>query len=207
MQERQRSWSTVRAWTSCRNQTGFHAMSVAMEWAATASSATAASIGCTRNAVSSTAWHRCTWCQGTACPLDGRPQRESPTWQAGGGSFLLLSGRHALSSQWLWTFNHNMCENRLKKIQGADTSSLFPPPLFQDTWLCVQLLCVECNAPCQWDLAIDKAKPPTSAEEWQGNDQTDLQCQTARHCHHQVQWATCWLGIEDLDLILKERLS
>ena len=25
----------------------------------------------------------------------------------------------------------------------------------------------------------------------QGNDQTDLQCQTARHCHHQVQWATC----------------
>ena len=23
------------------------------------------------------------------------------------------------------------------------------------------------------------------------NDQTDLQCQAARHCHHQVQWATC----------------
>ena len=27
--------------------------------------------------------------------------------------------------------------------------------------------------------------------QWQGNNQTDLQCQTARHCHHQVQWATC----------------
>ena len=30
-----------------------------------------------------------------------------------------------------------------------------------------------------------------SAAEWRGNDQTDLQCQAARHCHHQVQWATC----------------
>ena len=26
---------------------------------------------------------------------------------------------------------------------------------------------------------------------WQGNDQTDLQCQAARHFHHQIQWATC----------------
>ena len=58
-------------------------------------------------------------------------------------------------------------------------------------WPCVQLLCAECNAPCQRDLAIDKAKIPASAAKWQGNDQTDLQCQTTRHCHHQVQWATC----------------
>ena len=76
-------------------------------------------------------------------------------------------------------------------VQGAATSSLFPPPLFQDTWLRVQLLCVERNAPCQWDLAIDKAKPLMSAEKWQGNDQTALQCQAARRCHHQIQWATC----------------
>ena len=34
-------------------QASFHALSVALEWAATASSATAASIGCTRNAVGS----------------------------------------------------------------------------------------------------------------------------------------------------------
>ena len=51
--------------------------------------------------------------------------------------------------------------------------------------------CVERNAPCKWDLATDKAKPLVSAAEWQGNDQTILQCQAARHCHHQVQWATC----------------
>ena len=63
--------------------------------------------------------------------------------------------------------------------------------LFQNTWPCVQLLCAKCNAPCQRGLAIDKAEPPASAAKWQGNDQTDLQCQAARHCHHQVQWATC----------------
>ena len=136
--------------------------------------------------------YRCTQCQGTACTLDGRPQREvRRTWQAGGGSFLLLPRRHALSSRWLWTFNHNTCENHLEEVQGAATSSLFTPPLFQETWPCVQLLCAERNAPCQWNYAIDKTKPPTSAVEWQGNDQTDLQCQAARHCHHQVQWTTC----------------
>ena len=38
-----------------RVQASFHAPSVAMEWAATASSAMAASTGCTRNAVGSSA--------------------------------------------------------------------------------------------------------------------------------------------------------
>ena len=56
MQERQRSWSAVRDWTSCRVQAIFHAQSVALEWAAAASSAMAASTGCTRNAVGSSAW-------------------------------------------------------------------------------------------------------------------------------------------------------
>ena len=36
-------------------QVSFHALSVALEWAATASSAMAASTGCTRNAVGSSA--------------------------------------------------------------------------------------------------------------------------------------------------------
>ena len=40
--------------------------------------------------------------------------KSKSAWQAGGCSFLLLPRRHALSSQWLWTFNHNMCENRLE---------------------------------------------------------------------------------------------
>ena len=197
MQVRQRSWSAVRNWTSCRVQASFYVPSVTLEWGATASSAMAASTGCTRNAVGSSAWKR-PWLQmytvpGNCTPLGWQTTEGSPgwTWQAWGASFLLLPRRHALSSRWLWTFNHNMCENHLEEIQGSATSCLFTPPLFQNTWPCVQLLCAECNAPCQQDLAIDKAKPLASAAKWQGNDQTDLQCQTARHCHHQVQWATC----------------
>ena len=130
---------------------------------------------------------------GNCTPFGWQTTEGSPgwTWQAGGGSFLLLPRRHALSSRWLWTFNHNMHENGLEEVQGSATNSLFTPPLFQNTCPCVQLLCAKHNAPCQWDLAIDKAKPPTSAAKWQGNDQTDLQRQATRHCHHQLQWATC----------------
>ena len=91
MQERWRSWSVV--WT-CRVQASFHAPSVTLEWAATTSVAMAASIGCTKNAVGSSAW-----------------QRTLTT-----DSFLLLPRRHALSSRWLWTLNHNACENCLEDV-------------------------------------------------------------------------------------------
>ena len=183
MQERQRSWSAVLDWTSCRVQASFRALSVALEWAVTASSAMAASTGCTRNAM----------VPGNCTPLGWQTTEGSPgrTWQAWGGSFLLLPRRHTLSSRWLWTFNHNTCENHLEEVQGSATSPLFMPPLFQNTWSCVRLLCAEHNALCQQDLATDKAESPASAAKCQGNDQTDLQCLAARHCHHQVQWATC----------------
>ena len=39
-----------------------------------------------------------------------------------------------------------------------------------------------------WPLT--KPQSPASAGNWQSNDQTDLQCKIARHCHHQVHWAT-----------------
>ena len=132
--------------------------------------------------------YRCTRCQGTARPLDGRPQKEV---QVGPdklevvasfcylGDMLSAAGGCELSTT-------TRVKNRLEDVQGSATSSLFTPPLFQNTWPCVQLLCAERNAPFQSDLAIDKAKPPVSAAKQQGNDQ-NLQCQTARHCHHQVQ--------------------
>ena len=92
--------------------------------------------------------YRCTHCQGTACPLDGRPHLASWTWQAGDGSFLLLPRRHALSSLWLWTFNHNKYENLLEQVQGAATSFLFPPPLFQDVATFKALVCrAQCSMP------------------------------------------------------------
>ena len=161
-------------------------------WAATASSATAASIGCTRNAVGSSAYYICTRCQGTARPLDSRPRREvqiEPDKLEVVASFCYLGDM--LSAADGCELSTTTCENRLEEVQGAAASSLFTPPLFQDTRPCVQLLCAERNAPCNWDLAIDKAKLPMSEAEWQGNDQTDQQCQAARHCHRQVQWATC----------------
>ena len=175
MQERQRLWSAVQDWTSCRVLASFQAPSVAQEWAATASSAMAASTGCTRNAV----------VPGNCKPLGWQTTEGSPgwSWQAWGGSFLLLPRRHALSSRWLW------------KPPGRSSRICYQFSLraisLSNTWPCVQLFCAERNAPCQWDLAIDKAKLPASAAKWQDNDQRDLQCQIARHCHHQVQWATC----------------
>ena len=119
---------------------------------------------------------------GNCTPLGWQTTEGSPswTWQAEGGSFLLLPG-DMLSAAGGCKLSTTR-ENCLEEVQGAATSSLFQLPLFQDTWL----LCAGRNAPCQWDLATDKAKPPTSAAKWQGNDQTDLQCQAARHCHLQI---------------------
>ena len=57
-QERQRSWSVAWGWISCRGQVSSHVLSVALEWAATASSAKAVSTGCIRSAVGSSTWQR-----------------------------------------------------------------------------------------------------------------------------------------------------
>ena len=109
-----------------------------------------------------------TWLQmytvpGNCTPLGRQTTEGSPsrTWQAGGGSFLLLPRRHALSSWWLWTFNHNTFENRLEEVQGAATSSLFPPPLFQDMWPRVQLLGVERNK-CSMPVRLGHWQSQTS---------------------------------------------
>ena len=164
--------------------------------AATASSAMAASTGCTRNAVGSSASQRTLITDVHSARelhapwmADHRGKQARPDKLEVVASFGYLGDM--LSAAGGCELSTTMCENRLEEVQGAATSSLFLPPLFQDMWPHVQLSCMEHNAPCQWDVAVDKAKPPTSAVKWQGNDQTDLQCQAARHCHHQIQWATC----------------
>ena len=104
--------------------------------------------------------YRCAWFQGTACTLDSRPQREvqvGPDKLEVIASFCYLGDMLSAASG--CELSITTCENRLEDVQGAATSSLFLPFLFQDTWLHVQLLCVELNAPCQ------KAKHATLAVE------------------------------------------
>ena len=84
---------------------------------------------------------------GNCMPLGLLTTKGSPswTWQAGGGSFLLLPRRHALSSWWLWTFNYNMCENHL---EGTANSSPFPPPLSRQAATCTAFVrWVQCSMP------------------------------------------------------------
>ena len=162
MQERQRSWSAVRDWTSCRVQASFHALSVAWEilekfdhgWQTT----------------------------------EGSPGR---TWQAWGGSFLLLPRRHALSSRWLWTFNHNTCE----KTPGRSSricyqSSLHATSLSKHVAMCTALVCgAQCSMPAR--LGHWQSQTSSVCSEMTGQWSDISAFQAARHCHHQVQWATC----------------
>ena len=143
--------------------------------------------------------YRCTWCT----PFARQTTEGSPswTWQAGGGSFFLLPRRHALCSQWLWTFKHNMCENPLEEVQGAATSSLFPTPLFQDMWLHVQ-----CRVQCFMPMRLGH---------WQSLKclQQNERAMIRQFCNVKPKDIVtirsneilAQLGIEELDLILKER--
>ena len=72
------------------------------------------------------------------------------------------------------------CENLLEEVQGTAcaTSSLFPPLLFKDMWPHVQLLCEGHNAPCHWDLATDKAKPPVCS--WMTGQWSDRSAMSSR---------------------------
>ena len=140
---------------------------------------------------------------GNCTPLGQQTIEGSPsqTWQAGGGSFLLLPRRHALSSRWVWTVNHNMCENCLEEVQGSATSSLFTPPLFQDRVYssCVRSAVLHASETCPL------TKP--NLQHLQRNDRAMIRqiCKVARRCHNQVQWTTCAAWHWGLDLILKER--
>ena len=103
--------------------------------------------------------YRCTWCQGTARPLDGRPQSEvqvGPDKLEVVASFCYLGDM--LSAADGCELSTTTCvKTAWKKFKGAATSSLFTPPLFQDTWPCVQLLAVYmyvCRAQCSMPVRL-----------------------------------------------------
>ena len=135
--------------------------------------------------------YRCTWCKGTARPLDGRPQKEvqvGPDKLEVVASFCYLGDMFSAAGgcELLTTTRVKMAWKKFRDLLAVLSSRhLFfktPGRVYSSSVLSAML---------HASKATDKAKPPTSAAKWQGNDQTDLQCQTARHCHHQVQWATC----------------
>ena len=75
--------------------------------------------------------YRCTWCQETTCTLDGRPQREvqGPDKLEVVASICYLGDM--LSAAGGCELSTTKCENRLEEVQGAATSSLFPPSSFK----------------------------------------------------------------------------
>ena len=89
--------------------------------------------------------------------IEGSPGR---TWQAWGGSFRLLPRRHALSSRWLWTFNHNTCENHLEEVQGSATSPLHATSLSKHVAMCTVLVC---GAQCSMPARLGHWQSPTSS--------------------------------------------
>ena len=192
MEERQRSWCVVQAWTSCR--VSMHHLSHwsgqqqhLLQWLQALGAHEMQWV----QVLDKGPWLQMYMVPGNCMPLGLQTTKGglSRTWQAGGGSFLLLSRRHALSSWWLWTFNQNVWKPPGRNSRSCYQFSLPTTSLSRHVAACTALV---------WsamlhasEMAIDKAKPPMSAAEWQGNDQTDLQCQAARRCHNQVQWATC----------------
>ena len=107
--------------------------------------------------------YRCTRCQGTARPLDGRPQKEV---QVGPDKLEVIASFCYLGDMLSGAGGCELSTTTRVKTAWKKFKDLLPVlsscHLFQNTWSCVQLLCAERNAPCQRDLAIDKAKPPAS---------------------------------------------
>ena len=106
----------------------------------------------------------CTRCQGTARPLDGRPQKKvhvGPDKLEVVVSFCYLGDMPSAAGgcELSTTTRVKTASKNFKDLLPV----LFTPPLFQNTWPCAQLLCADRNAPCQGDMAIDEAEPPASA--------------------------------------------
>ena len=131
-------------------------------------------LGAQGNAAGSSAWQKTLitdvhGARGLHAPwtVEVSPSR---TWQAGGSSLLLLPRRPAAAN---FQTHVKTAWKKFKELLPVLSSR----HLSFKTCGHVYSSCVWSNAPCQWDLATDKAKPPMSAAKWQGNDQTDLQCQ------------------------------
>ena len=134
-----------------------HALSVVQEYATTASTAMAANFGCIRNAAGYNDWHQIlticvhgAWGMPALLLADHRLKSRVDliSWRW----MLLLPDWHAFCWWRQWNNGRYSCEISLEEVQGATTSSHIPQPLLQDSWPCIQHLCAERYAPCQFRL-------------------------------------------------------
>ena len=146
--------------------------------------------------------YRCTRCRGTARPLDGRPQKEV---QVIPGKLEVVPTRHALSSRWLCTLTTTCVKTAWKKFKDL-LPVLSSRHLSFKTHGHVYSSCVQStmlHASETWPLT----KPNLQC--LQRNDRAMIR----QICNVRPQDTVTTrssellarLGIEDLDLILKER--
>ena len=153
----------------------------------------AASTGCTRNAVGlcliSDPDYRCTRCQGVSCPFDGIWQREvqvRPDKLEVVASFCYLGDM--LSAACGCELSTTCVKNAKKKLKEL-LPVLSSCHLSFKTHGYMYSSCMQramLHASETWPLT----KPNLQClqqNDRDSNDQKDLQCQTARHCHHLVQ--------------------
>ena len=77
--------------------------------------------------------------------------------------------------------------------------------LSKTPWLCVQLMCRECDASCKRDLALDKAISTALTAQRLSHDQTDLQCKARGLATVRSNELLARLEIDDLNVILREK--
>ena len=130
--------------------------------------------------------YSCTRCQGTARPLDGRPQKEV---QIGPDKLEVVASFCYLGNMLSAAGGCELSTTTRVKTAWKKFKDLLPVLssryLFQNTWPCVRSTMLHASE--TWLLT----KPNLQC--LQRNDGAmirHLQCQAARHCHHQVQWAT-----------------
>ena len=131
---------------------------------------------------------RCVWCQGAARPLDGRPQKEvqvGPDKLEVVASFCYLG--NMLSAAGDCELSTTTCVKTAWKKFNDLLPVLSSGHLSFKIRGCVYSSCVRSTM-----LHVSETWPLTKPnlqrlQQNDSNNQTDLQCQAARHCHHQVQ--------------------
>ena len=159
MQERQRSWSAVRDWwVSMRRRTGVGSNSIfcngCKHWVHKKCS------GLKR--LTKDPDFRCTQFQGTARPLDGRPQKEvqvGPEKLEVVASFCYLGDRLSAAGGCELSTTTSV-KTAWKEVQGSATSSLFMPSLFQNVAVCTALVC---GAQCSMQARLGHRQSQTSS--------------------------------------------